>query len=64
MLCTAHNYEPGAARAQGMKTAFIPRRTEYGPHQSKDLEAEEAWDFVAEDLVALSERLTRDRRRA
>jgi len=40
-----------------MKTAFIPRRTEYGPHQSKDLEAEEAWDFVAEDLVALSEHL-------
>ncbi|XBY57419.1 haloacid dehalogenase type II [Vreelandella sp. SM1641] len=57
MLCAAHNYDLGAARALGMKTAFIPRRTEYGPHQSKDLEAEEAWDFVAEDLVALSEHL-------
>ncbi|WP_339935699.1 haloacid dehalogenase type II [Vreelandella glaciei] len=57
MLCAAHNADLRAARAQGMKTAFIPRRTEYGPHQSKDLEAEEAWDFVAEDLVALSEQL-------
>ncbi|CAD5250688.1 MULTISPECIES: haloacid dehalogenase type II [Halomonadaceae] len=57
MLCAAHNADLRAARALGMKTAFIPRRTEYGPQQSKDLEAEEAWDFVAEDLVALSERL-------
>lgn len=58
MLCAAHNYDLGAARALGMKTAFIPRRTEYGPQQRKDLEAEQAWDFVAEDLVALSEQLT------
>lgn len=57
MLCAAHNADLRAARALGMKTAFIPRRTEYGPQQSKDLEAEEAWDFVAEDLVALSESL-------
>lgn len=57
MLCAAHNADLRAARALGMKTAFIPRRTEYGPQQSKDLEAEETWDFVAEDLVALSERL-------
>ncbi|NYS59591.1 haloacid dehalogenase type II [Vreelandella salicampi] len=62
MLCAAHNADLRAARALGMKTAFIPRRTEYGPQQSKDLEAEEAWDFVAEDLVALSERLIRERR--
>ncbi|MDN3561057.1 haloacid dehalogenase type II [Vreelandella neptunia] len=55
MLCAAHNADLRAARVLGMKTAFIPRRTEYGPQQSKDLEAEEAWDFVAEDLVALSE---------
>ena len=58
MLCAAHNADLRAARALGMKTAFIPRRTEYGPQQRNDLEAEEAWDFVAEDLVALSERLT------
>ncbi|MCE7518217.1 haloacid dehalogenase type II [Vreelandella titanicae] len=57
MLCAAHNADLRAARALGMKTAFIPRRTEYGPQQSKDVEAEEAWDFVAEDLVALSESL-------
>lgn len=64
MLCAAHNADLHAARALGMKTAFIPRRTEYGPSQSNDLEAEEAWDFVADDLVELSEQLIRDRRRA
>ncbi|MCO7247547.1 haloacid dehalogenase type II [Halomonas sp. Mc5H-6] len=57
MLCAAHNSDLRAARALGMKTAFIPRRTEYGPQQRNDLEAEEAWDVVAEDLVALSEQL-------
>lgn len=57
MLCAAHNSDLRAARALGMKTAFIPRRTEYGPQQRNDLEAEEAWDFVAEDLVVLSEQL-------
>ncbi|MBT2785521.1 MULTISPECIES: haloacid dehalogenase type II [unclassified Halomonas] len=57
MLCAAHNYDLGAARALGMKTAFIPRRTEYGPEQRKDLAAEQAWDVVAEDLVALSKSL-------
>ncbi|BBI52288.1 hypothetical protein HORIV_47090 [Vreelandella olivaria] len=57
MLCAAHNYDLAAARALGMKTAFIPRRTEYGPQQRKDLAAEQEWDFVAEDLVVLSERL-------
>ncbi|MCA1773350.1 MAG: haloacid dehalogenase type II, partial [Halomonas sp.] len=43
MLCAAHNSDLRAARALGMKTAFIPRRTEYGPQQRNDLEAEEAW---------------------
>lgn len=57
MLCAAHNSDLRAARALGMKTAFIPRRTEYGPQQSNDLDAEEAWDVVADDLVALSEHL-------
>lgn len=57
MLCAAHNYDLAAARALGMKTAFIPRRTEYGPQQRKDLAAEQEWDFVAEDLLALSEQL-------
>ncbi|RUR39101.1 haloacid dehalogenase type II [Vreelandella populi] len=57
MLCAAHNADLRAARALGMKTAFIPRPTEYGPQQQKDLAAEEAWDFVAEDFIALSEQL-------
>ncbi|WNL40017.1 haloacid dehalogenase type II [Halomonas sp. PAMB 3232] len=57
MLCAAHNADLRAARALGLKTAFIPRPTEYGPQQSKDLEAEKAWDFVAENFIALGEQL-------
>ncbi|MEG6655570.1 haloacid dehalogenase type II, partial [Pseudomonas aeruginosa] len=33
MLCAAHNYDLKAARALGLKTAFIARPLEYGPGQ-------------------------------
>lgn len=53
-MIAAHNGDLAAARACGLKTAFIPRRTEHGPGQSTDLAAEAEWDFVAEDLPALA----------
>jgi 2-haloacid dehalogenase len=28
----------------------VARPTEYGPHQAKDLRAEEDWDVIATDL--------------
>ena len=56
-LVAAHNDDLAAARACGLRTCFIPRPTEHGPHQTGDLEAAEDWDVVAEDLVALAERL-------
>ena len=54
MLVAAHNYDLRAAQAQGLCTAFIPRPTEYGPRQSRDFEAEEAWTVIASDLQDLA----------
>jgi 2-haloacid dehalogenase len=57
MLVAAHNYDLHAAQQVGLKTAFVPRPTEYGPHQDKDLEPDGQWDFVVQDLGKLADAL-------
>jgi len=57
MMVAAHNYDLRAAQAEGMRTAFFPRPTEYGPTQTTDLEPDGQWDVVAEDLTDLAGRL-------
>lgn len=57
MMCAAHNNDLAAARAQGLLTAFWPRPTEYGPRQSRDYAADQAWDVVAADIEDLAARL-------
>lgn len=57
MMCAAHNGDLRAARGHGMRTAFIARPTEYGPAQTKDRTAEEAWDFVVADVGELAAKL-------
>lgn len=57
MLCAAHNDDLKAARAQGLKTAFWPRITEYGAAQTLDFKAEESWDIVATDIRDLAHQL-------
>jgi 2-haloacid dehalogenase len=57
MMAAAHNYDLKAARALGLRTAFLPRLTEFGPGQRTDLTPDEAWDIVADDLVDLAEKL-------
>ena len=57
MLVAAHNNDLAAAQACGLKTAFVPRVTEYGPHQNRDFKAEGNWDFVAKDFGDLADRL-------
>jgi len=57
MLCAAHNDDLAAARAQGLRTAFWPRPTEYGPMQKKDFEADADWDIVATDIRDLARQL-------
>ncbi len=54
MMVAAHNGDLSAARARGLKTAFVLRPAEYGPGQTTDLVPEESWDCVAGDLVALA----------
>jgi 2-haloacid dehalogenase len=58
MMGAAHNYDLKAAKALGLRTAFIPRPTEYGPGQTTDLEPADAWDIIAADLVDLAEKLS------
>jgi 2-haloacid dehalogenase len=57
MMVAAHNSDLRAARAAGLKTGFVSRPSEHGPGQTTDLAAEEDWDVVASDFVALAERL-------
>jgi 2-haloacid dehalogenase len=56
-LVAAHNGDLAAARACGLRTAFVPRPTEYGPHQTSDLAATQAWDIVADDLAGVAQAL-------
>jgi 2-haloacid dehalogenase len=53
-LVAAHNSDLAAARACGLKTAFIPRSTEHGPGQTTDLYPEQNWDVTAPDFLGLA----------
>ncbi|MGK7868758.1 haloacid dehalogenase type II [Falsiroseomonas sp. E2-1-a20] len=57
MLVAAHNGDLAAARKTGFRTAFIPRPTEHGPGQDKDLAPAQDWDFVAESFPVLADQL-------
>lgn len=54
MLVAAHNNDLQHAQAAGLSTGFVPRPTEYGPGQSKDLTPTGKWDVVATDFVDLA----------
>jgi 2-haloacid dehalogenase len=56
-LVAAHNGDLEAARACGLRTAFIPRPSEHGPGQTTDLHPTDTWDFVADDLLDLAGKL-------
>jgi 2-haloacid dehalogenase len=56
-MVAAHNYDLAAARAEGMRTAFVPRLEEYGPGQTTDREPERNWDIVARDFEDLARSL-------
>ncbi len=57
MLVAAHNGDLMAAKGQGLKTAFVARPTEYGPHQKRDFKAEHDFDVVARDFVDLAQQM-------
>jgi 2-haloacid dehalogenase len=58
MMVAAHNNDLKAAKAQGMKTAFVARPTEHGPGQTTDLAPDPACvDLPARDFVDLAAKL-------
>jgi 2-haloacid dehalogenase len=56
-MVAAHNADLSAARACGMRTAFVPRPTEHGPSQTTDLQPMQKWDFIATDFKDLARQL-------
>ena len=57
MMVAAHNDDLTAAAALGLQTAFVPRPTEYGPTQVKDLAPQGNWNIVASDFPDLATKL-------
>ena len=57
VMCAAHNNDLLAAKAQGLKTAFIARPTEYGEYQSLDIKAEHKFDYISTDMNDLAGQL-------
>ena len=57
MMVAAHNNDLAAAQALGLKTTFVPRVTEYGPHQNRDFKADGNWDYVVADFNDLASKL-------
>jgi 2-haloacid dehalogenase len=57
MLASAHNGDLASARKYGLMTAFFVRPTEYGPNQTIDLEAEQDWDIIADDMEDMAAKL-------
>ena len=58
MMCAAHNGDLRAARSLGLRTAFIARPTEYGPHQKTDRGPEADWDIAVDSMEELADRLS------
>ena len=57
LMVAAHNVDLAAAQANGLRTAFISRPSEYGTAQTSDLSANEAWDYVADSIIDLADQL-------
>jgi 2-haloacid dehalogenase len=54
---TAHNDDLAAAAECGLRTAFVPRPSEYGPRQRTDLVPERDYDVVAQNFIDLAAQL-------
>ena len=57
MLAAAHNADLQAGARCGLRTAFLARPTEYGPHQKTDFAAGGGIDLIAHDVPDLAKRL-------
>lgn len=59
MMVAAHKDDLHAARACGLKTAFVPRPREYGPQATPEASREPAFDVHARDFNDLARQLAR-----
>ena len=57
MLVAAHNGDLAAAASCSLRTAFVARPTEYGPHQKFDFKAEREWDVVADSFTGVADQM-------
>jgi 2-haloacid dehalogenase len=57
MMVACHVWDLDAAKARGLKTAFVSRPDEYGPGKSGPASAEGSYDVVVNSFVELAERL-------
>ena len=57
MMGAAHNDDLKAAQAEGMRTAYINRPTEYGVDQVKDFEATGNYDIVTASVEEVADQL-------
>lgn len=57
MMVACHKYDLAAARAFGMRTAFVARPLEFGPDVTPDTAREDWFDIYARDFIGLAEAL-------
>ncbi|HZD26863.1 MAG TPA: haloacid dehalogenase type II, partial [Alphaproteobacteria bacterium] len=57
LMVAAHNSDLVAAGKCGLRTAFVPRPTEYGPEQDYDRQPKNPYDVVADDFLDLADKL-------
>ncbi|RQS71566.1 haloacid dehalogenase type II [Burkholderia sp. Bp8963] len=57
MMVACHKYDLHAARALGMKTAFVARPLEFGPGGNVDLAFDDRFDVNAHDFIDLAAQL-------
>ena len=57
MMGAAHNDDLESAQAEGMRTAYINRPTEYGVDQTKDFKATGSYDIIAASVEEVADKL-------
>ncbi|GJM14892.1 MAG: haloacid dehalogenase [Thermodesulfobacteriota bacterium] len=57
MMCAAHKDDLLAAKALGLKTAYISRPFEFGPDKPNDATDDMPFDIIADDINDLAEKL-------
>lgn len=57
MMCAAHSADLHAAAAQGLRTGFIHRPTEYGPVRTADVAKPGEFDVISTDMLDLAAKM-------